>query len=89
MQILGTVQIEMKAKRYNKTVDQIREKRKALKHLYKDKEYCNRKSGNDRKDGGEWDEKLDGLLKTRPSVKPLEYGVDSIESGKYLIFIIN
>jgi len=88
MQILGAVQIEMKAKGYNKTVDQIRAKWKALKHLYKDKEYCNRKSGNDRKDGGEWDEELDELLKTRPSVKPLEYGVDSIESGKYLIFKI-
>jgi len=69
---------------YNKTVEQIRAKWKALKHLYKDKEYCNKKSGNDRKDGGEWDE----LLKSRPSVKPLDYGVDSIESGKYLIFII-
>jgi len=78
----------MKALGHNKTVEQIRAKWKALKHLYKDKEYCNRKSGNDRKDGGEWDEELDELLKTRPSVKPLEYGVDSIESGKYLIFII-
>ncbi|KAL5246427.1 hypothetical protein ACI65C_013835 [Semiaphis heraclei] len=79
-EILGAVQIEMTALGYNKTVEQIRAKWKALKHLYKDKEYCNRKSGNDRKDGGEWDEELDELLKSRPSVKPLDYGVDSIES---------
>lgn len=77
----------MKTKGYNKTVDQIRTKWKALKHTYKEKEYCNRKSGSDRKDS-EWDEELNELLKTRPSVKPLEYGVDSIELGRYLIFFI-
>ncbi|KAF0767798.1 Uncharacterized protein FWK35_00016079 [Aphis craccivora] len=71
-EILGGVQIEIKAKGYNKTIDRIRAKWKALKDLYKDTKYFNWKSGHDRKDGGEWGEELDELLKTRPSVKPLE-----------------
>lgn len=78
---METVQAEMLAKGYHKSIEQIRAKWKALKHVYKEKESCNKKSGGDRKEC-KWDEDLDDLLKTRPSIKPLAYGVDSAETGK-------
>ncbi|KAF0759458.1 Uncharacterized protein FWK35_00006108 [Aphis craccivora] len=77
-EILGAVQIEMTALEYKKTVEQIRAKWKALKHLYKDKEYCNKKSGNDRNDGGEWDEELDELLKSHDEVQ-VDFQINDME----------
>jgi len=73
---MDTIESDMRAKGYKKTSSQIRTKWKSLKHDYKSKESNNSKSGRGRKQC-DWDNDLDDLLKTRPAIKPLSYGVDS------------
>lgn len=74
-----------------KTLVQVKAKWKALKCGYSEKNRQNNKSGSNRI-SCEAEKELNEVLGTRPSIKPLDFGIDTTSvidvNGRYLIFII-